>query len=124
MFSLLFCKWLWNYSSKFHSFYSMMFIFKRCQSFTNDTSLSFLTDNTQVRCWTSQHIFWSLLLGIPLILTWGIILPLIIFIKLFKSYKNPNEKRTNLTRSIFFSGLNPKFRYWYYKNPFDFIFIK
>ena len=83
----------------------------RCQSYGDET-VSFMTIQTDVQCWTSSHLYWSLGVGLPLALMWGIILPLFVFFKFKKAYNQAEGFPLNSKYSFLSGSLKAQFYYW------------
>lgn len=71
-----------------------------------------MTDNSQVECWTPFHLKWSLGVGIPFGLLWGIILPFLLLRKIRKITKNPSNDKVDSSFTFTYEGLKSDNYYW------------
>jgi len=79
----------------------------RCQNLSDSEDPKyFMANNPSIQCWTTTHLTWALGAALPFFLIWGVILPLIIFIKAKKSV----HTRKSLT--FLYEGLKAKIWHW------------
>ena len=81
-----------------------------CQ--TLDDGISYLRRDYTIVCWTAEHIYLSLLIGLPFIFIWVLGFPIIIFIMLYKRRNDLNDNQTIASYGLFFIGLNDNAYFW------------
>ena len=72
-----------------------------------------MVENPEVQCWTSSHIFWCLVIGLPNLIIWSLLLPLILFSMLWKKAKQLRDPQVYAEYSFIYVGLKPDRFYWY-----------
>ncbi|CAI2370008.1 unnamed protein product [Moneuplotes crassus] len=73
--------------------------------------------DSDIECYSTSHIKWCLILGVPILVFWVTLLPII---ALFLMYRNATEEKENSKVHkyflIFYQGLKPKHFYWEFVN--------
>ena len=122
---------LWSYSSLQHLSFSLTSIrqhwnsssnilflmknnpFNRCRNFSSDlTPIYFMEAESQTRCWTKFHIFWSVAIALPNFLLWAVVLPLILLLRLRKNAKNLSNPEVYVKYSFVYEGLKTDKYFW------------
>ena len=80
--------------------------------YRRDVEEYYLNINYETKCFDSNHIKWSFGLGLLNISLWGIILPMIIFIILYKNKENLDQFDIRYRYSFIYRGYNNKSFYW------------
>ena len=85
----------------------------RCEKFRDPNPLYFMIDSPNTRCWTHEHLIWSLGVALPMFALWGFILPFIALRKLKRSAKNLKDIEIYARYSFLYEGLKRDRYYWY-----------
>jgi len=90
------------------------FILFRCENFSSaESPVYFMLDQTEVQCWTKFHILWSVAIGLPNLVLWTIILPLLLFRIISKDINQKEDARREELEYLFvYSGLKRERFYW------------
>ena len=81
-----------------------------CFSFEDGNS--YLQNDMSITCWQGNHMRMALTIGIPFIILWTFVFPIVIFVNLLKKRTNLNDKDTLATFGLFYVGLNDKAFFW------------
>mmetsp|Transcript_3923 Transcript_3923/g.4790 ORF Transcript_3923/g.4790 Transcript_3923/m.4790 type:complete len:153 (-) Transcript_3923:40-498(-) len=65
-----------------------------------------------MKCYSLEHIKWSFMLGLPIILVWVVGCPLAVAVILFKNRHSLEEQRIQRYMLILYQGLRRKVFYW------------
>ena len=71
-----------------------------------------MATNSEIQCWTSYHIIWSVGIALPIFLLWGIILPLILLRKLMRSSKDLHNPQVYAAYAFVYVGIKSDCYYW------------
>ena len=74
--------------------------------------MRYLTSDLSIKCWTDDHIKYSMLIGVPFTLFYIIGFPLLIFHTLFKKRATLNDKEVVLSYGLFIVGLEDYAFFW------------
>lgn len=74
--------------------------------------MSYLKRDYTVQCWTPEHKYMALSIGVPLISFWVVGFPCIIMYNLWKNRKNLNDKEVVLDYGLFYVGLADHAFFW------------
>ena len=80
--------------------------------YRRDVQEYYLNIDYETKCFDSNHIKWSFVLGLLNISLWGIILPIIIFIILYKNKENLNQFDIRYRYSFIYRGYDNRSFYW------------
>ncbi|CDW83870.1 UNKNOWN [Stylonychia lemnae] len=81
-----------------------------------DQNEYWLQSDLQIRCWSSDHIKWSLGIGLSSLLIWTLGIPLAGYIYLTKNKKNLGDKKFFGKFRMMYQGLKPDCYYWEFAN--------
>jgi len=85
----------------------------RCKNYTSDSDpVYYMKGDSETECWTSLHLFWSLVIALPNFVFWTILLPLILLLVLKKNAKNLNDPEIYARYSFVYEGLKKERYYW------------
>jgi len=86
----------------------------RCENFSSDESpVYFLLDQTEVQCWTKFHILWSMFIGLPNLILWTIVLPLLLLKIISKDTKQTKgSSQKDFEYSFIYTGLKHQKFFW------------
>lgn len=73
---------------------------------------SYLKRDIAVKCWTSDHMKMALAIGLPFILTWTVIFPVVIYFRIRKGKANLNDEYYLKTYGLFYVGLSDNSFFW------------
>ncbi|CDW73872.1 UNKNOWN [Stylonychia lemnae] len=75
-----------------------------------------LQQDLQVRCWTKEHVSWSLGIGFSSVIVWTLGVPIVGFVYLYRN-QNSLHKLTFFGRyRMMYQGLKSKYFYWEFLN--------
>ena len=77
-----------------------------------DTNEWWLTDEQNIRCWDDEHIWFVTRISLPALLIWGLGIPCISFVFLFKNRKNLLSEESQLKYGYLFMGYKRSRYYW------------
>ena len=80
--------------------------------YRKDKPLYALQGDYNVECWGPQHNAWTFGLGLPSLIIWAIILPVILFLRLRKYRFSLDEERIKSNFSFLYKGYKYKKYYW------------
>ena len=66
----------------------------------------------EMKCYSSDHMFWSLVLGVPILAVYSIGCPTLLFIILYRNRKRLNTPRMKKYYLMMYQGLKPEVFYW------------
>ena len=72
--------------------------------------------DTNMECYSSDHIYWWFLLGVPILAFWVIFLPLLALYLLFKNIHKGDRNKINMYFLILYQGLKKDIFYWEFVN--------
>ena len=91
-------------------FFLMLFNCKNL--YREDSTEYYLTSDYNLLCWDSNHLKYALGVGIPNILVWGIVIPIILY-QILRRYKNHlNEHIIQKRYSFIFKGYKDEKYFW------------
>ncbi|CDW79044.1 UNKNOWN [Stylonychia lemnae] len=118
------------------------YIFNMFYCIELDKGQLWLQTDLQVKCWEGDHLKFSLLIGLPLLVFWAILIPLVGFIFLRKQVKAQKQdildsfqvktdqsltiSKKQINNNSFSSlskGLKPEYYYWEFINMFRKLFL-
>ena len=73
---------------------------------------------TEMECYSTDHIFWCLVLGLPILLFWVIFIPVLALILLIKNFKKQEDNKVKQYFLVLYQGLKPEIYYWEFVNSF------
>ena len=73
-----------------------------------------MKEDSKTECWTSLHLFWSIVVALPNFLFWTLLLPLALLLILKKNAKKLSDPEIYARYSFVYSGLKKERYYWYY----------
>ena len=65
-----------------------------------------------IDCYSTEHLKWSLLIGVPMMIVWVFGCPILAFVILFRNRKRLNESEFEKYFIILYQGLKDKYFYW------------
>ena len=65
-----------------------------------------LTDELNIRCWDDEHVSYGLRVALPALLGWGIGMPVVCLVLLFKHKKRLGEQEIKLKYGFLYLGYN------------------
>ncbi|CAG9325672.1 unnamed protein product [Blepharisma stoltei] len=71
-----------------------------------------LQQNLEIKCWEGKHLYYSLLVGLPSIIVWGLTMPAIVLLIMFKSRKKLSKRKNMLKFGFLFIGYRRNRYYW------------
>lgn len=71
-----------------------------------------MNEDTEVQCWTFQHMIWCLGVALPHLILWAVVLPLILFIKIRPHRKRLQDQEAMAKYSFVLQGLKNNRYYW------------
>ena len=82
-----------------------------------DTDLNKVRIDTEIECYSLEHLKWSFALGLPILIFWVIGLPLFALWLMYRSFKDIDiENRTRRYFLILYQGLKEDKFYWEFVN--------
>ena len=83
-----------------------------------DDGLNRVRIDTDMECYSGEHIKWCWLLGLPIILIWVLSAPIIALILMYQKFKNEHSLDSKIMQYflILYQGLRPKIFYWEFVN--------
>ena len=72
--------------------------------------------DTNMECYSSDHIYWWFLLGVSILAFWVIFLPLLALYLLFKNIRKGDHNKINMYFLILYQGLKKDIFYWEFVN--------
>jgi len=77
-------------------------IFECDNIYRNDTPLYHMKSDYDIQCWTGDHLLYSLVIALPMLLFWAIIFPLIILRKIYRFKDQLEDPPQKLHKYAFF----------------------
>ena len=71
-----------------------------------------LTADYSIECWTEEHTMYALSYALPSLIVWGLGIPFVSMILVFKHRNQLKEFTTKLKFSYFFNGFHEKYYLW------------
>jgi hypothetical protein len=71
-----------------------------------------ITTNLDIKCWTNTHLMYSLIVAFPAIMCWGIGIPTICLVALYKSRRKLATLSVRLKFGFLFNGYEETTYYW------------
>ena len=71
-----------------------------------------LTADYSIECWTEEHTMYALSYALPSLIVWGLGIPLVSMMLVFKHRKRLDHEPTMLKFSYFFNGYREKYYLW------------
>ena len=71
-----------------------------------------------MECYSKDHIFWCMVLGLPILLFWVIFMPVLALILLIKNFKKREDNKVKQYFLVLYQGLRPEVYYWEFVNSF------
>mmetsp|Transcript_2357 Transcript_2357/g.2047 ORF Transcript_2357/g.2047 Transcript_2357/m.2047 type:complete len:255 (-) Transcript_2357:82-846(-) len=88
-------------------------IFECDNIYRNDTPLYHMKSDYDIQCWTGDHLLYSLVIALPMLLFWAIIFPLIILRKIYRFKDQLEDPPQKLHKyAFFFRGYKKQYYYW------------
>jgi glycosyltransferase involved in cell wall biosynthesis len=81
-----------------------------------DENESRVVIDLKMKCYSSEHILWSFLLGIPMLIFWGLGIPLTAFIILWYNRYNLDSSKIRKYYLMIYQGLKRKVFFWEFVN--------
>ena len=69
-------------------------------------------------CYSEDHILLCIFLGLPILLLWVILTPIVALILLIKNFKKQDDNKVKQYFLILYEGLRPEVYYWEFVNSF------
>ena len=81
--------------------------------YRKDSPEYYLRMDYQIRCWDSQHNYWSLKIGVPLLIFWAFVGPFVLFVYLYKNRRGlGSDQNIKNKYSYIYRGYRPERYYW------------
>ena len=77
-----------------------------------------MTHYMEYKCYSSEHLLWATLVGLPILIVWVFGSPLIAFIILTKNRHKLDDWSVKKYFLIIYQGLKPEVYYWEFVNTF------
>ena len=81
-----------------------------------DYGETWMIDDLQIRCWKTEHLTWSLIIGIPIFIFWVIGLPLLALRILLQKRPELSQEITLARYKMLYQGLRHEVFYWEFTN--------
>ena len=72
--------------------------------------------DTNMDCYSSDHIYWWFLLGVPILAFWVIFLPVLSLVLLIKNFHKGEDNKIKMYFLILYQGLKANWYYWEFVN--------
>ena len=73
---------------------------------------------TEMECYSREHIFWCLILGLPILVFWVILMPVLALILLIRNFKKQGDNKVKQYFLVLYQGLKQQTYYWEFVNSF------
>jgi hypothetical protein len=67
-------------------------------------------------CYSSDHIAWAMITGVPMLIVWVLAVPIVGFVVLFKFRNRLEDENVKKYLLLLYQGLKPKCFYWEFVN--------
>lgn len=79
--------------------------------------------NLEYDCWSSNHFFWIIVIGLPNLILWIAGLPIVAFFIIFRNRNNLDSENIKKYFLLIYQGLKRKAFYWEFVNTFRKMFL-
>ena len=87
-------------------------LFQCLNLYRKDTPVNFLILDYDLQCWTHEHMFWVSFLGVPVLIVWGLGLPIFVYYVLRKNIAHLESIDFRKKYAFLYVGYRPEKCYW------------
>ena len=71
-----------------------------------------LNDDTDIRCWDSEHLFYAISVALPGLIVWGLVVPTMLIVPIIRSRHNLNDPASKVRFGLLIFGYRSNRYYW------------